>query len=338
MPVSDSLDLVRHAITIQSRGFMGHIRLNKLKPILKSIFLVGVIAILFFSQADGALAARSGGRMGGGSFRAPSRSYSSPSRSYAPNRGYGGGGFGFPFLIPFFGFGGGFGGLFSILIVISLANFLVRSFRGSMGDGDGGEPQSLNPAVSVAKLQVGLLAQARELQTDLDRIALSTDTSSAQGRAQVLQESTLALLRHPEYFAYASSDTEQTRLNSAETQFNRWSLSERSKFSEETLSNYDNQLKQNPDKALTGESESGALVESQEPSEYIVVTLLVGVQGKLKLPAIQDAESLNQALRQLGGVGAEQLLAVEVLWTPQATGDTLTSDDLLAGYPDLQLV
>lgn len=35
---------------------MGHIRLNKLKPILKSIFLVGVIAILFFSQADGALA------------------------------------------------------------------------------------------------------------------------------------------------------------------------------------------------------------------------------------------------------------------------------------------
>ncbi|TVR13320.1 MAG: DUF1517 domain-containing protein [Phormidium sp. GEM2.Bin31] len=316
---------------------MGHISLNKLKPILKSIFLVGVIAIVLFSQADGALAARSGGRMGGGSFRAPSRSYSSPSRSYAPNRGYGGGGFGFPFLIPFFGFGGGFGGLFSILIVISLANFLVRSFRGSMGDGDGGEPQSLNPTVSVAKLQVGLLAQARELQTDLDRIALTANTESAQGRAEVLQESTLALLRHPEYFAYASSETEQTRLNNAEAQFNRWSLSERSKFSEETLSNYDNQLKQG-DKSLPGESESGAITESDGVSEYIVVTLLVGVQGKLKLPAIQDAEGLNQALRDLGGVGAEQLLAVEVLWTPQAPGDTLTADDLLAGYPQLQLV
>ncbi|USR90867.1 DUF1517 domain-containing protein [Phormidium yuhuli AB48] len=320
---------------------MGHTTLSKLlsklKPILKSIFLVGVIAILFFSQADGALAARSGGRMGGGSFRAPSRSYSAPSRSYAPNRGYGGG-FGFPFLIPFFGFGGGFGGLFSILIVISLANFLVRSFRGSLGEGDGGEPQSLNPTVSVAKLQVGLLAQARELQTDLDRIALTANTESAQGRAQVLQESTLALLRHPEYFAYASSETEQTRLNNAEAQFNRWSLSERSKFSEETLSNYDNQLKQASDKSLPGESESGALTESEAPSEYIVVTLLVGVQGKLKLPAVQDAESLNQALRDLGGVGAEQLLAVEVLWTPQAPGDTLTADDLLAGYPQLQLV
>ncbi|WP_159790434.1 DUF1517 domain-containing protein [Sodalinema gerasimenkoae] len=317
---------------------MGHIRLSKLKPILKSIFLVGVIAILFFSQADGALAARSGGRMGGGSFRAPSRSYSAPSRSYAPNRGYGGGGFGFPFLIPFFGFGGGFGGLFSILVVITLANFLVRSFRGAIGDGEGGEPQSLNPTVSVAKLQVGLLAQARELQTDLDRIALTANTQSAQGRTQVLQESTLALLRHPEYFAYASSETEQTRLNNAEAQFNRWSLSERSKFSEETLSNYDNQLKQAADKSLPGESESGAITESEAPSEYIVVTLLVGVQGKLKLPAIQDAEGLNQALRDLGGVGAEQLLAVEVLWTPQASGDTLTADDLVAGYPQLQLV
>lgn len=51
---------------------MGHTTLSKLlsklKPILKSIFLVGVIAILFFSQADGALAARSGGRMGEGLF------------------------------------------------------------------------------------------------------------------------------------------------------------------------------------------------------------------------------------------------------------------------------
>lgn len=124
-----------------------------------------------------------------------------------------------------------------------------------MGDGEGGEPQSLNPTVSVAKLQVGLLAQARELQTDLDRIALTANTQSAQGRAQVLQESTLAVTP-PEYFAYASSETEQTRLNNAEAQFNRWSLSERSKFSEETLSNYDNQLKQG-DKSLPGESESG---------------------------------------------------------------------------------
>lgn len=318
---------------------MGHKIFAKIKPFLKSLFVVGLIASLFFAHADSALAARSGGRIGGGSFRAPTRSYSPPSRSYAPTRGYpGGGGFGFPFLIPFFGFGGGFGGLFSILIVITIANFLVRSFRGAMGDG-GDEVQSFNPKVSVAKVQVGLLSQARELQADLDRLALTADTSSAQGRAQVLQESTLALLRHPEYFAYAQTDSQDTRLNSAEAQFNRWSLSERSKFSEETLSNYDNQLQQSgAKKSLPGEAGEGAITEANAPGEYIVVTLLVGVRGQLSLPEIRDADSLNQALRQLGSVGAEQLLAVEVLWTPQATDDTLSADDLMAGYPNLKLV
>jgi uncharacterized membrane protein len=32
------------------------------------------------------------------------------------------------------------------------------------------------------------------------------------------------------------------------------------------------------------------------------------------------------------------LLAVEVLWTPQAEGDTLTTNDILAEYPNLKLV
>ena len=80
--------------------------ISRIKPLLKSLFAIGLVLTLAFSNADGALAARSGGRMGGGSFRAPARSYSSPSRTYAPSGGgyypggYGGGfggGFGFPF-------------------------------------------------------------------------------------------------------------------------------------------------------------------------------------------------------------------------------------------------
>jgi uncharacterized membrane protein len=49
---------------------------------------------LALGHADGALAARSGGRIGGGSFRAPSRTYAPPSRTYAPPGGgyYPGGG------------------------------------------------------------------------------------------------------------------------------------------------------------------------------------------------------------------------------------------------------
>ncbi|MEO0375079.1 MAG: DUF1517 domain-containing protein [Cyanobacteria bacterium P01_A01_bin.17] len=306
-------------------------------------FLIGTLVV---STADSALAARTGGRMGGGSFRrsVPSRSYRAPARrspgGYGGgySRGYGrGGGFGFPFLIPFFGIGGGFGSLFSVLIVIAIANFLINSFRniggGESSLGSYSSPQSVtNPPVSISQVQVGLLAEARGLQPELDRIAQSANTGSSAGLAKLLQETTLALLRNPEYWAYATAESEQTRLATAEAAFNNLALTERSKFQAETLSNVRSELQQ--------KEQTDALVksESNAPSEYIVVTLLVASQGKLTLPQLKSEADLRQALNKLGAVSSEELIALEALWTPQASGDTLTSDDLVSAYPDLKLL
>ena len=321
-------------------GLMHQKLLSKIKPILKSLFVIGLVAVLAFSQADSALAARSGGRIGGGSFRMPTRSYSAPSRSPARGGYYGGGGFGFPFLLPFFGFGGCFGGLIGIILFIAIANFLVKTIRQvSQGGGGEGESYSSNPTVTVGRVQVGLLAEARSLQADLDRIGQSADTGSAAGRAQVLQEATLSLLRHPEYWVYGAAKSEQARLDSAEAKFNQWALTERSKFTEETLSNYNNTLSSGSQTSLPGNGSKGELAEaSQAPGEYIVVTIVIGTQGKMQLPPVNNTEDLRRALSQMGAVSSEQLLAVEVLWTPQASGDTLTSDDMFAEYPDLKLV
>lgn len=319
--------------------------LSSIKFLLKSLLAIALVITLAFGHADGALAARSGGRIGGGSFSAPSRSYSSP-RTYAPGGGYGGGyypggGFGFPFLLPFF-WGGGFGGIFSILIFVAIANFLVQSFRRAGGDSETLEASS-NPTVSVARVQVGLLAEARNLQAELDELAQRADTGSPEGRAQVLQEATLALLRHPEYWVYSGAESHQARLQSAEAKFNQLSLTERSKFTEETLSNVNNQLKQaNATTYLPGSETDGQVTRNsaltQGPGEYIVTTILVATQGKMELPAINNSDDLRQALRQIGGIGSDRLLAIEILWTPQASGDTLTSDDMLAEYPNLKLV
>jgi uncharacterized membrane protein len=309
---------------------------NLFKTLIRPVIAIALVVTLVFSQADTAMAA-SGGRIGGGSFRAPARGYSSPSRTYAPPRGggyYPGGGGFFPFVyFPFFGVGGGFGGLFTLLIFISIASFLVNSFRRA---GDDNELGYSSPTVSVAKVQVGLLAEARELKADLDRIGAKADTNSSEGLAQVLQEASLALLRNPQYWVYGTTDSKQTRLEAASGEFNRLALSERSKFSAETLSNVNNQLKQASSSALTLADKDSALAEA--PGEYIVVTLLVGTQSKLQLPAINTAEDLRRSLSQLGSVSSDQLLALEVLWTPQAEGDVLTRDDLLAEYPNLKLV
>lgn len=308
-----------------------------LKSLLQGLLALGLVLTLVLGNAHDALAAR-GGRMGRG-FRAPSRVYRAPqSRPYGtPNRYPGGGGFGFPFLIPFLGVGGGFGGLFTLLVFFAIANFLVNSFRRANSEGDAYGSDSLNPSVSLVRVQVGLLAEARSLQADLNRIAQTADTGSTEGLTQVLQETSLALLRHPEYWTYASGETQQSRLQGAETQFNRLALTERSKFEEETLSNVNRQLRQAEQKTLSESEKSQQLLE-KAPGEYIVVTLLVAAQGSLKLPSIHSSDDLRKALNQLGGVSGDQLLALEVLWTPQAEDDTLTSEDIITAYPDLKLI
>jgi uncharacterized membrane protein len=315
------------------------------KPLLKTFLVLGLVLTLAFSHAEGALAARTGGRIGGGSFRMPSSRTYTP-RTYAPPGGgyyspYGGGGFGFPFLLPLWGFGGGFGSLFSILIFLAIANFIFQTFRRVTSNDTEDPGYSSNPSVAITRLQVGLLAQARNLQTELNQIAEAADTNTPQGRAEILQEASLALLRHPEYWVYAGGGTQQAKLNSAESQFNRLSLAERSKFSEETLTNVNNQLKSVLAKEALPSAEeldNPTRLISEGPGEYIIVTLLAATLGKFSIPPINSTEDLRQALRQIGSLPSEQLLAIEVLWTPQAEGDTLTSDDLLAEYPDLKLV
>jgi uncharacterized membrane protein len=305
--------------------------------LLKPLLVFSLILALVFAQTDGALAAGAGGRIGGGSFRAaPSRTYA-PSRPYTPPSGgyYPGGGYGAPFIIPIFGVGG-FGGLFAILLFMSVAGFLVRSFRQVQDvDALGYDSGYGTPDVAIAQVQVGLLSSARSLQADLNRIALNADTGSSAGLAQVLQETSLSLLRHPEYWVYGGSESAQVNLPVAETQFNRLALTERSKFSKETLSNYNNQLTQSATAGSLSAAETNDTSLAAPLGEYIVVTLLVATQGKLQLPDVKSSEDLRRALAQLGTVSGDRLLALEVLWTPQVDGDTLSADELVAEYPDL---
>ena len=294
---------------------------QRLKPLLKPLMALVLALVLVFGTANGAWAA-GGGRMGGGSFRAPMRPMSPAPRTYAPS----GGGY-YPG-----GVGGGFGGLFGLLVFIAIANVVVRGFRGATADDDYAAPVSNNPPVAVVKLQVGLLAEARALQDDLNRLATTADTGTSQGLAKLLQETTLALLRHPDYWAYAASEDKQTRLLTAEQEFNRYTLSARSRFSAETLSNVNNQITQAaPQARLT----DGA---DQVPGEYILATVVVATQGKLDLPTIYSSADLRQALSQIGAVSSENLLAVEVLWTPQQSGETLSADELVVQYPELKLI
>ena len=279
-------------------------------------------------QAD---AAR-GGRMGGGSFRAPSMPRTMPRSSGGYRGGYGGygrrGGFGFPFIIPIFGFGGG--GLFGLLILMAIAGVLVNALRGAgsaPGIGGAVATPAVPSKVSMIQLQVGLLAGAKALQDDLRTLAKSADTSSSTGLQRVLQESTLALLRQPDLWVYANAESGSVPFNTAEATFNRLSINERSKLDAEVTSNVGGQN-------LSGTTD--VVGDADATNEFIVVTLLVASTATAQLKGASTAEELRQSLRILGSTSSSDLIALEVIWQPEGRGDVLSAEELITAYPNLQ--
>jgi uncharacterized membrane protein len=67
--------------------------------------------------------------------------------------------------------------------------------------------------------------------------------------------------------------------------------------------------------------------------ELIVVTIIVAADGGFKLPQVDSRGSLKQALAMLGAIRADDLLAVEVLWTPEEEDDHFSVEDLAVDYP-----
>jgi uncharacterized membrane protein len=71
-------------------------------------------------------------------------------------------------------------------------------------------------------------------------------------------------------------------------------------------------------------------------SDYIAVTLLVASRARLSLKPVSGSEELREALRVVGSVPSDQLLALEVIWQPDGEGEVLSADELITAYPDLK--
>jgi uncharacterized membrane protein len=229
-----------------------------------------------------------------------------------------------PFIVPFFGGGG----LFGFLVLMAVAGLVVNALRGAgAGTGSDGSITRTEPPVSVVQLQVGLLASARQLQNDLRALAARSDTASSAGLQLVLQETTLALLRHPDLWVYANTENGQVPFASAEATFNRLSMAERSKLARELTTNV---------AGKRGQQLPVAAGDSDASSDFIVVTVLVATRQRLALKGAGNAEQLRSSLQALGGLSSGELLALEVIWQPDGAGEVLSTEDLITTYPDLQ--
>ena len=332
-------------------------KLQLLCAAIISFFLVNVVNIhltpnsnqVTLNIGEEAQARRSGGRSGGGSFRSSrSRSSGLDGSSHSSDSGYthrtysstnnvyvmsGGPSFYYyspmPIIVSLIILG-----ILMVAIVAAIQSSINSSNSGNHATSSGnnviGNSEIDNNIVTVSKIQVGLLASARAIQTQLSKYSLDTDTESPEGLAQLLQEAALALLRTQENWTHVSASSKTVRSREeAQAIFTQFSIEERSKFSAETLTNVNGirRIQDNPQ-------------QDNEPGSYIVVTLLVGTEDDRPLFGdIYSVKELKQALERIAATPPEYLTVFELLWTPQSETESLTYDELLTEYTKLiQLV
>jgi uncharacterized membrane protein len=184
-----------------------------------------------------------------------------------------------------------------------------------------------NDIVTITKLQVALLAEARHIQSQLSELTVNANTETSEGLLQLLQESALTLLRSPENWTHLQVSSQTIHRDAAEQIFHQLSIQERSKFSAETLINVGGSVRyQKPFSPDLNEA----------PAAYIVVTLLMGTADDNPLfKEIRTREELQVALQKVASIRSDYLMVFELLWSPQEETDSLTYDELLTEYTDM---
>lgn len=219
-----------------------------------------------------------------------------------------------------------------IFIVIAgtilLGYYLLKSsernsdpFYKSQGTG-GGVISRSDKSVKIVRLRVALLASAKDIKDDLEMMVEKGDTSNEEGLATILQNTTLALLRHPNEVVYASGEIYQGNMADAEQIYNRISMEERSKISEELISNVSGNRKVEHYK-------------DNDCNEYILVSLLVAIESPFSLKSTDSAPNLSDNLIALGAIAPEGLQALEIIWQPEGDKEVLSKEELLSLYPNL---
>jgi uncharacterized membrane protein len=287
---------------------------------------------------EAAYAKSTGGRSKGGSFK-KSPSSSSPRRSSSPSNSnsstttstttiYHSSGGGNTVIMPmwaqlmlFICFA-----LLAVILLFTLVLNVLKAIQGSFGKVITAEQELDNDTVTVSKIQVALLAQARSLQSQLSELSLSANTDTSEGLLQLMQESVLVLLRNAENWTHVSTSSQSVHRDRAEVVFNEISLQQRSNLSVETLTNV-NGLKQQ--KPVTSNLEEGS-------ADYIVVTLIIGTADDRPIfTEVRTIEALTTTLTKIGSMRSDYLMMFELIWSPQVETDTLTYDELLTEYTNM---
>ena len=292
--------------------------------------LLGALAAAWLLAAAPAAAQVSGGSFGGGSFGGgSSSSYSGGGSSWSGSSSSGSwsgssysssSGGGTPLspgatlcLVAFF------------VVVFVLSHLAQRSKRAAA-------MRSIAPNdIDVAAIVLAIDARARPfVQQELERLAQSGETGTKAGLARLARETAMLLHRVESAWLYAHVvDHQPMPPPQAEQAFRRLAQDARSRFRVERI--------RNADGSTRVAAATGTTARAEEGEGVVVVTFLVA--APMHLRDVGDASNLvalKHLVRQVVAIEAENLSAIEVIWSPAEEDDRMSTAELEVLYPELR--
>merc|ERR1711871_571267 len=219
------------------------------------------------------------------------------------------------------------------LVAYVVFNALSNRVGGSDFSDDGMGTSSLGSGATVMKLQIAMSSDWAEENNVMETLTRLANKNSAMSNrsdlARLLSESSLALLRRVNDWEAAAYEGDKFMLGpqKAEPYFQRLAIGERSKFDKETNGNLAT-IKASNDNSVS------------QPTE-VVVSILVAMKGQSSAYS-NSVRSFAEVKRCLQGLAAdaltddgENVMAMELLWTPSERGNVVSKTDLIQDYPEL---
>lgn len=169
----------------------------------------------------------------------------------------------------------------------------------------------------------------------LDQLAASADTSTADGFSALCADTALLLLRRQaEWLAVCGSAEHNRDEDRALSVFDKLAIREAAKFEDRSPS-------ATIDSALAAAGVGGGSPGTAAPPTMAVVCVLACLAGdseeRVSKSFSGDAAAMRAALEELNAAGKadEEVLALELFWVPGEDDEVLDSDEIILDWPEL---
>jgi uncharacterized membrane protein len=233
-----------------------------------------------------------------------------------------------------------------LFLVVALQNYLAQrrrrpnpSIRVSAATGSDGRPPSDDtPSDDARDIDVSSIVLAidwrarRAIQTQLTWLATSAAVTTRAGRLQLLRDAAGLLLGSESSWLYAAvGNHDPVATAAAEQTFRRLTSDARAAYRKEVV---------RADEAGVDQASAGDLhARREEGPGVVVVTLVVACRTRiLDLADPTNASGLRALLSRVAEHSLDDLVAIEVIWSPAAEADRMSTAELETLYPELRRI